>query len=83
METDEEKMRPCERRWRRLGGVGRAQWEDHVHVVGMYVPGLMAEPQGGWHVPGVGYVPMEGVKSPRWVAHHQGGSHVPWSVARP
>lgn len=83
MEMGEEKIRPCERQWKRLGGVGRAQRGDRVHTVGMCAPGLTAEPQGGWHVPGVGYIPMVGVRFLWWVAHHQAGSHVLWSVARP
>lgn len=70
METDEEKIRPCEREWRGLGwcagpsGVPCARGGGHV-----------CSREGGMS-PGW-------VTSPWWVAHHQGRSHVPQSVACP
>lgn len=77
METDKEKIRPCERGWRGLDRVGRAEgWGRHVPIMGMCTAGSMAEPQGGWHIPGWGPSPMVGVKSPQQVAQHRGTCHM-------
>lgn len=60
METDEEKIRPCEREWRGLGWCAGPSGVPCAHGGGHVL-------QGGWHVPGLGYIPMVGGTSSGWV----------------